>query len=87
MGNSSNPRRLVSAEKSSPAAYLVNDVSSVDLRWIAGVRRSEISARASAPRHLVDQLMGCLADLGPTTVSEIDVINENTHVALPKQVA
>jgi 4-hydroxy-3-methylbut-2-enyl diphosphate reductase len=85
--NSSNSHRLAEvAEKCGPPAYLIDDVSGVDLRWLAGVRRLGITAGASAPPHLVDQLVDCLAGLGPITVNEIDVTNENTHFALPKQV-
>jgi 4-hydroxy-3-methylbut-2-en-1-yl diphosphate reductase len=85
--NSSNSQRLAEvAEKCGPPAYLVDDINAVDLRWLTGVRRLGITAGASAPPHLVDQLVGCLAGLGPITVSEIDVTNEDTHFALPKQV-
>jgi 4-hydroxy-3-methylbut-2-enyl diphosphate reductase len=85
--NSSNSHRLAEvAEKCGPPAYLVDDVSAVDLRWLAGVGRLGITAGASAPPHLVDELVGCLAGLGPITVNEIDVTKETTHFALPKQV-
>ncbi|MBO0879603.1 MAG: 4-hydroxy-3-methylbut-2-enyl diphosphate reductase [Mycobacterium sp.] len=85
--NSSNSHRLAEvAEKCGASAHLVDDVSAVDLRWLAGVRRLGITAGASAPPHLVDELVGCLAGLGPITVSETDVTKETTHFALPKQV-
>lgn len=85
--NSSNSQRLAEvAEKCGPPAYLVDDVSAVDLRWLAGVRRLGITAGASAPPHLVNELVGCLAGLGPVTVDELDVTDENTRFALPKQV-
>ena len=85
--NSSNSHRLVEvAEKCGPPAYLVNDVSDIDLRWLAGVRRLGITAGASAPPHLVDQLVDCLAGLGPITVHEIDVTDEDLQFALPREV-
>jgi 4-hydroxy-3-methylbut-2-en-1-yl diphosphate reductase len=85
--NSSNSHRLAEvAEKCGPPAYLVEDVSAVDLRWLAGARRIGITAGASAPPHLVDELVECLSGLGPITVSDVDVINESTRFALPRQV-
>jgi 4-hydroxy-3-methylbut-2-enyl diphosphate reductase len=84
--NSSNSHRLAEVgEKCGPPAYLVDDGSTVDLRSLAGVRRLVFTAGASAPPHLVDQLVGCLAGLGPITVNQIDITNEKTHFALPKQ--
>jgi 4-hydroxy-3-methylbut-2-en-1-yl diphosphate reductase len=85
--NSSNSHRLAEvAEKCGPPAYLVDDVSAVDLRWLAGVHRLGITAGASAPPHLVDELVSALAGLGPITVDEVDVTNETIQFALPKQV-
>jgi 4-hydroxy-3-methylbut-2-en-1-yl diphosphate reductase len=85
--NSSNSHRLAEvAEKFGPPAYLVDDVSAVDLRWLAGVHRLGITAGASAPPHLVDELVSALAGLGPITVDEVDVTNETIQFALPKQV-
>jgi 4-hydroxy-3-methylbut-2-en-1-yl diphosphate reductase len=85
--NSSNSHRLAEvAEKCGPPAYLVDDISAVDLRWLAGVRRLGITAGASAPPHLVDELVSCLAGLGPITVDEVNVTSETTRFALPKQV-
>jgi 4-hydroxy-3-methylbut-2-en-1-yl diphosphate reductase len=86
--NSSNANRLAEvAEKCGPPTYLVDDVSAVDSRWLAGVRRVGITAAASAPPHLVDELVGCLSGLGPITVSEIDVADEDIHFALPSEMS
>jgi 4-hydroxy-3-methylbut-2-en-1-yl diphosphate reductase len=84
--NSSNCHRLAEvAEKCGPPTYLVDDVSAVDLRWLAGVRRVGITAGASAPPHLVDELVTCLSSLGPITINEIDVADEDIHFALPRE--
>jgi 4-hydroxy-3-methylbut-2-enyl diphosphate reductase len=86
--NSSNSRRLVEvAERCGPPAYLVDDVSAVDLRWLAGVRRVGITAGASAPPHLADELVGCLSGLGPMTVEEVKVVEENVQFTLPREVS
>ena len=64
--NSSNSCRLVEvAEREGVPAHLVDDAGDVDLRWLAGARRVGITAGASAPPHLVDELVDCLRGLGP----------------------
>jgi 4-hydroxy-3-methylbut-2-en-1-yl diphosphate reductase len=86
--NSSNSRRLAEvAEREGAAAHLVDDVSEIDLRWLAGARRVGITAGASAPPHLVDQVVTGLAGLGPVTVREIRHTDEDVTFALPKEVS
>ncbi|MDQ2882980.1 MAG: 4-hydroxy-3-methylbut-2-enyl diphosphate reductase, partial [Actinomycetota bacterium] len=54
--NSSNSVRLVEvARREGVPAYLVDDVTEIDLRWLVGATRVGITAGASAPPHLVDQ--------------------------------
>jgi 4-hydroxy-3-methylbut-2-en-1-yl diphosphate reductase len=85
--NSSNSHRLAEvAEKHGTPAYLVDDVSTVDLGWLAGVRRVGITAGASAPEHLVDELVACLSGLGPLTVGEVSVVDEDIEFSLPREV-
>jgi len=85
--NSSNSHRLAEvAEKCGPPAYLVDDVGAVDLGWLAGVRRVGITAGASAPQHLVDEVVHSLSGLGPITVDEANVVDEDVQFALPREV-
>jgi 4-hydroxy-3-methylbut-2-enyl diphosphate reductase len=86
--NSSNSRRLVevAAREGSPA-YLVDDVGQVDLGWLAGARRVGITAGASAPPRLVDELVDCLSGLGPVTVRETETARENVKFTLPREVS
>jgi len=85
--NSSNSHRLAEvAEKHGPPAYLVDDVSAVDLRWLAGVRRVGITAGASAPPHLVNQLVDALSGLGRVSVREAAVVREDVQFTLPREV-
>lgn len=52
--NSSNSTRLMETARSSGAeSYLIDDVSQLDVRWLAGVEVVGISAGASAPEELV----------------------------------
>ncbi|MFL6164432.1 MAG: 4-hydroxy-3-methylbut-2-enyl diphosphate reductase [Jatrophihabitantaceae bacterium] len=86
--NSSNSARLVEvAERQGTAAYLVEDASEVDLRWLAGVERVGISAGASAPPHLVEQLIQALAGLGPVELRTHDVADEHVQFSLPREVS
>jgi 4-hydroxy-3-methylbut-2-en-1-yl diphosphate reductase len=85
--NSSNSHRLAEvAAKPGPPAYLVDDVSAVDLRWLAGVRRVGITAGASAPPHLVNQLVEALSGLGHISVREATVVQEDVQFSLPREV-
>ncbi|MGH3620390.1 MAG: hypothetical protein ACRDQ5_01185 [Sciscionella sp.] len=86
--NSSNFQRLVEvAERDATQAHLVEDVSEVDLSWLAGARRIGITAGASAPQHLVHELVHCLAGLGPTIVLENKVTDEEMRFTFPKEVS
>ncbi|GAQ52681.1 4-hydroxy-3-methylbut-2-enyl diphosphate reductase [Streptomyces acidiscabies] len=63
--NSSNSIRMVEvARRLGVRAELVPDVSHFDAAWLAGVRTVGVSAGASAPEILVDQLLDRLAGLG-----------------------
>jgi 4-hydroxy-3-methylbut-2-enyl diphosphate reductase len=86
--NSSNSKRLVEvAEREGAAAYLIDDAGDVDLRWLAGTDRVGITAGASAPPSLVDDLVFALSGLGPVTVREMQVVEEDVHFTLPKEVS
>jgi len=63
--NSSNSIRMVEvARRLGVKAELVPDVTHFDPAWLAGVRTVGVSAGASAPEILVDQLIDRLAELG-----------------------
>jgi 4-hydroxy-3-methylbut-2-enyl diphosphate reductase len=85
--NSSNSVRLVEvAQREGVPAYLIDDASEIDLRWLAGRQRVGITAGASAPPHLVEELVHCLGGLGPVTATESQLIEEDVTFALPKEV-
>ena len=86
--NSSNSLRLVEvAGREGAPAHLVDDVGELDLRWLAGVHRVGITAGASAPDHLVDEVVSCLSGLGPVTVTTATTGTENVSFTLPKEVS
>ncbi len=86
--NSSNSLRLVEvAEREGTEAHLVEDLSEVDLAWLENARTVGITAGASAPPNLVDEVVAGLAGLGPVTVRETSVGDENIRFTLPKEVS
>jgi 4-hydroxy-3-methylbut-2-enyl diphosphate reductase len=86
--NSSNSVRLVEvAERAGARAHLVEDAGEVDLRWLAGVARVGLTAGASAPPHLVDDLVRCLSGLGSVRVREEHVTDEDVVFSTPRELS
>jgi 4-hydroxy-3-methylbut-2-enyl diphosphate reductase len=85
--NSSNAARLVEvARREGCRAELIEDTSGVDLRWLEGVATLGITAGASAPESLVQQLVLALGGLGQTEVVEHRTVEETVRFSLPQQV-
>jgi 4-hydroxy-3-methylbut-2-enyl diphosphate reductase len=85
--NSSNSARLVEvAERAGAPALLVDDAGELDLDRLRGARRIGLTAGASAPPGLVDELVHCLSGLGPIRVHERRTVTEDIRFALPKEV-
>jgi 4-hydroxy-3-methylbut-2-enyl diphosphate reductase len=85
--NSSNSQRLVeTAERLGTPARLVDDVEDVELGWLAGAGTIGITAGASAPQLLVDEVVDTLAGLGPVRTTTRQVRVENVSFTLPKEV-
>jgi 4-hydroxy-3-methylbut-2-enyl diphosphate reductase len=86
--NSSNSLRLVEvAERAGVRAHLVDDAGGILPEWIENARTVGITAGASAPPHLVDEVIGTLRALGPVEVDERVVTYEDIKFTLPKEVA
>jgi 4-hydroxy-3-methylbut-2-enyl diphosphate reductase len=85
--NSSNTARLVEvAEREGTRAELIEDASAVDLAWLEHAQRIGVTAGASAPEALVEELVDELRGLGPVDVEEVSVGSEDVRFALPAQV-
>ncbi|MHB1716638.1 MAG: 4-hydroxy-3-methylbut-2-enyl diphosphate reductase, partial [Acidimicrobiales bacterium] len=67
-------------------ARLVEDMAHVELGWLEGVRSLGITAGASAPPDLVDEVVAALGALSGATVFEDVTAEETVHFALPPQV-
>lgn len=84
--NSSNSVRLVETAKlhGCHEARLYPRASEIDWTWLEGVARLGISAGASAPEVLVDELIDACRDRFTVTVEEVRVVEENIHFNIPK---
>jgi 4-hydroxy-3-methylbut-2-enyl diphosphate reductase len=85
--NSSNSNRLaeVARELGTPA-YLVDDESEVDPRWLDGAKVVGLTSGASAPEHLVERMVTWLAARGYDDVEQVTVAEEGVRFSLPKGV-
>jgi len=85
--NSSNAARLVEvARREGRRAQLVEDASELRLDWLEGTTRVGLTAGASAPETLVDEVLDALRALGPITVDEHRTTQETVRFSLPQQV-
>ncbi|HET6817590.1 MAG TPA: 4-hydroxy-3-methylbut-2-enyl diphosphate reductase [Mycobacteriales bacterium] len=86
-GNSSNSVRLVEValDSGAAAAYLVDDVSHVDERWLDGVSTVGVTSGASVPETLVRDVLTWLAARGYDEVEEVTAAEERLVFALPPE--
>lgn len=82
--NSSNSNRLRErAEEVGVPAYLIEDASHLKVEWVQDKKRVGITAGASAPEDLVQELIERLRQIEPIEVSILDGVTENVHFRLP----
>ncbi len=65
-------------------AYLVDNASELKPEWLQGKQRVGITAGASAPEVLVQEVIARLKELGAVSVREAEGIRENVVFPLPK---
>ena len=84
--NSSNSNRLreIGAEEGVPS-YLIADGSELDAAWVRDADAVGITAGASAPEELVDDVLEALGRLGPIEVSVLPGIEEKVEFRLPAE--
>lgn len=84
--NSSNSMRLVEvAHNLGVAAYLVDDETQVLPAWLREASTVAVTAGASAPEHLVEQLVAHLQKSGFTIVEQVPVKDEDVRFSLPPE--
>ncbi len=85
--NSSNSQRLVEvAERAGAQAYLVEDPDAIELEWLKSAEVVGLTAGASAPEQLVQEVVDALGGLGPVDVHERVVVDERVRFQLPSEV-
>ena len=86
--NSSNSNRLREvAEHMGAQAYMVDSAAELRPEWIAGKKRVGITAGASAPEVLVNELIDRLKALGARKVQPLEGITESVVFTLPRELA
>jgi 4-hydroxy-3-methylbut-2-enyl diphosphate reductase len=87
--NSSNSNRLRDlAEELSVKSYLINNADDIQLGWLQSTNKIGITAGASAPEILVEEVINHLSkNYNVTNVSIMDGITEQVKFKLPKEVA
>ncbi len=84
--NSSNSNRLreIGAEMGVPS-FLIDDASALDPAWLEGIATVGITAGASAPEELVQELIARLGEFGDVTMEELPGTEEHTQFKLPRE--
>jgi 4-hydroxy-3-methylbut-2-enyl diphosphate reductase len=86
--NSSNSNRLREvAEHMGAQAYMVDSADELRPEWVAGRTRVGVTAGASAPEVLVDQVIEKLKALGAKSVRPLEGITESVVFTLPRGLA
>jgi len=84
--NSSNSNRLRElAERMGAEAHLLDGAQDIDPRWVKGKRRIGVTAGASAPEVLVQEVIDGLRALGAEAPIEVAGQPENVTFSLPKE--
>ena len=68
-------------------SYLVADGGGVKTEWLEGVRSIGLTAGASAPDVLVDDVIATLRRFGPVEISTLSGVEENVQFKLPPELA
>jgi 4-hydroxy-3-methylbut-2-enyl diphosphate reductase len=84
--NSSNSNRLRElAEKQNVKAYLIDGVEDINHSWFDNAQSIGVTAGASAPEILVQEVLTRLEELFETTIITNEKATENVHFQLPKE--
>ena len=83
--NSSNSNRLKEvAERIGTEAYLIDNETEINKAWLEGKEKIGLTAGASAPAELVENVIGKLREWGVKTIINQDGKEENITFSLPK---
>jgi len=85
--NSSNSNRLVEVSRNlGTLGYLIDNSQAIDPKWLQGVSTVAVTAGASAPEILVEDVVNYLRQNGFSSVEEVEVMPENVRFGLPPEI-
>lgn len=85
--NSSNSNRLVEVSRNlGTIGYLIDNSQAIDPAWLRGVNNVAVTAGASAPEVLVEDVVNYLRANGFSSVEEVEVMPENVRFGLPPEI-
>jgi 4-hydroxy-3-methylbut-2-enyl diphosphate reductase len=85
--NSSNSNRLVEVARNlGTNAHLIDSYKNIKPEWLEGVKTIALTAGASAPECLVEEVVSFLAGQSFTNVQELEVMPENVRFGLPPEI-
>ena len=85
--NSSNSNRLVEVARNlGTSSHLIDSFRNIKAEWLEGVGTIALTAGASAPECLVEEVVKFLASKGFSNVKEVEVMPENVRFGLPPEI-
>jgi 4-hydroxy-3-methylbut-2-enyl diphosphate reductase len=85
--NSSNSNRLVEVARNlGTSSHLIDSFRNIQPEWLEGVKTIALTAGASAPECLVEEVVKFLATKGFNNVNEVEVMPENVRFGLPPEI-
>ncbi len=82
--NSSNSNRLRDlGERLGCQAHLIDSAAAIDSAWLEGKKSIGVTAGASAPESLVEEVIAWLRDRGECRVQELDGVREDITFSMP----
>ncbi len=85
--NSSNSNRLVEVARNlGTSSHLIDSFQNIRPEWLEGVKTIALTAGASAPECLVEEVVEFLGTKGFDNVKEVEVMPENVRFGLPPEI-
>jgi len=85
--NSSNSNRLVEVARNlGTSSHLIENFRAIRPEWLVGVNTLALTAGASAPECLVEEVVSYLKNQGFTDLQELEVMPENVRFGLPPEI-
>src|SRR5712692_8525701 len=85
--NSSNSKRLVEVARALRTdAHLIDNDRDIRPEWLVGVKTVALTAGASAPEHLVEEVVKYLGTQGFNNIQELEIMPENVRFGLPPEI-